>query len=130
MTIYPKGQGDMGIVPGWTEADLAHDPFAFGMRLMKLADAFEEHGREILGNARREPATLWFFVSGILECDEAVDLGWHLSNEDLGHLVQRIVAALRAGTPDEGKPGIDATGAGALSRLCCRRACPGTPPRP
>jgi hypothetical protein len=105
MTIYPKGQGDVGIAREWTEADLAHDPFAFGMRLMKLADAFEEHGRAILAKARSEPTDLWFFVSGILQCDEAVDLGWHLSDEDLDRLVQRIVAALRAGTPDEGKLG-------------------------
>ncbi len=104
MTTYPKGQGHADDAIKWTDADLAHDPFAFGTRLMKLADTFEEHGREILRNVRQdEPATLWFFVSCILEWDEALDLGWDPSDEDLDRLLERIVAALRVGTPDDGR---------------------------
>jgi hypothetical protein len=102
MTIHAKGPDHMGNAAGWTEATLPHDPFA--VRLMNLANTFEEHGRDILKNARQdEPARLWFFVSGILEWDDAIDLGWDPSDEDLDHLVERIVMALRAGTPDEGK---------------------------
>lgn len=102
MMIHPKDEGHAGNPAGWTEFDAAHD--ALAMRLMTLADAFEAHGREILDRARQAgPATLWFFVSGILAWDEAIDLGWSPSDADLGRLVERIVAALRAGTPDEDK---------------------------
>ena len=102
MTIHAKGPDHMGNAAGWTEAALSHDPLA--ARLMTLANTFEDHGRDILKNARQgEPARLWFFVSGILEWDDAIDLGWDPSGEDLDRLVERIVTALRTGTPDEGK---------------------------
>lgn len=104
MTIHAKGPDHVGNAAGWTEAalPLPHDPFA--TRLMSLANTFEEHGREILRNARQdEPARLWFFVSGILAWDDAIDLGWDPSDEDLDRLVERVVTALRAGTPDEAK---------------------------
>jgi hypothetical protein len=72
-----------------------------GTHFMDLADAFEVHGREILKNVRQdEPARLWFFVSGILGWDEAIDLGWDPSDEDLDLLAERIAAALRAGRAD------------------------------
>lgn len=107
MTIHAKGPDHMGNAGwgnavGWTEAALRHDPFA--TRLMTLANTFEEHGRDILKKVRQdEPARLWFFVSGILAWDDAIDLGWDPSDKDLDRLVERIVTALRAGTPDESK---------------------------
>jgi hypothetical protein len=61
-----------------------------------LGDAFEDHGRDILETARQgEPARLWMFVSDFLAWDEAIDLGWDPSDEDLDRLAERIVAALR-----------------------------------
>jgi hypothetical protein len=73
-----------------------------GMHVMDLVDAFEAHGREILKNVRQgEPARLWLFVSDILEWDEAIDLGWDPSDDDLDRLAERIVAALRARSADD-----------------------------
>ncbi|MBS0224132.1 MAG: hypothetical protein JSR91_25715 [Proteobacteria bacterium] len=102
MTIHAKRQDHMGNAAGWTEADIP--PALFAARLMALANAFEEHGRDILWNLRQDgPVKLWFFVSGFLDCEDAIDLGWEPSDDDLDRLLERIVAALRAGTPDDGK---------------------------
>lgn len=102
MEAYPEVQGNSGSAGKRIEQAPLHG--SFPARLMRLANAFEEHGREILKSVQEnEPAKLWFFVSGILSWDEAFDLGWDLSDEDLACLVERIVAALREGTPDEAK---------------------------
>jgi hypothetical protein len=104
--IYPQGQRHTGSADGPTETETT--PGRVGMHLMNLADVFEAHGREILKNVRQDdPARLWFFVSGILAWDEAIDLGWDPSDDDLDLLAERIASALRARTADEGSASLD-----------------------
>lgn len=65
----------------------------------RLADVFEEYGRDILKKIRKdEPEKFWLFVSGVVRMDEALGLGDDLSDDDLDFVVARVVAGLRQST--------------------------------
>jgi len=65
----------------------------------RLADVFEEHGRDILKKIRNDdPEKFWLFVSGIMRLDEALAFKEDLSDDDLDFVVARVVAGLRQST--------------------------------
>ena len=67
--------------------------------IARLADVFEEHGRDILKTIRKdEPEKFWLFVSGVIRLDEALGLNEDLSDDDLDFVVARVVAGLRQST--------------------------------
>ena len=72
--------------------------------LIDLANVFEKHGREILQKTReQDPQKFWLFISGVMQCDEALNLAGNLSDDELDVVVHRTVAGLRERIPDLGK---------------------------
>jgi len=73
--------------------------------LEALADTFEEGGKRVMKTVlREEPETFQELLESVLNKEEVILFGLDPTDEQLDWLAERIVAGIRSGTADEGKP--------------------------
>ena len=74
--------------------------------IMTLADTFEKHGREVIRNVlKTDPDVIWDMAANYMHPSEA-RRRFHPDAPDaeVDWLAEHVLAWLRRGTPDEGKP--------------------------
>jgi hypothetical protein len=74
--------------------------------IMALADTFEKHGRYVIRDVlRTDPDVIWDVAAKYMHPSEA-RRRFHpdAADAEVDWLAERVLAQLRRGTPDEGKP--------------------------